>query len=971
MKRSHRQLTVAPATVSRSAAVVLLLAGLLCVREASAAPPWASYTITNFAEEFGGTMLNTGVWGIFDDRTNVTVSGGQLHLHTVALGTNWSAESNWDAGGIRTLKFQQKFGYFETSMQIADADGLNNAFWLNTPGGFNNEHDHLEIDITEAHFHGHHHMNVHDWQPEHVSSSATLNTSLYPGFHTVGLEWATDGTLRWYLDGAVVRTFSASSLNAYNTMLPLEILFSTKAITFAGTLSSNLVGTHMDVDYVRAWQKPGWLGASNGNWGTTNNWGADGVPAAGDAAIFNGASANRTVSLAADKPVKEIHFCRTNCSAYTFAAGNHLLLGELAGGTGWGGVNVNSEVTNRQVINTAIIAQNPLVFACYSTVAGVSLDLNGSLTSAGSNRTIHFAGAGRVNVAGAISSQCGSLIRFNPGELWLLASNAFTGPARVENGTLIVATNGALGATGGSAYTVVSNGASLAFASNVNYTLNEGVHLAGGGESGRQGALDLLDGTSVTFAGPIALDASATIASGNAGGTLALQGIIDTTTNGNTLTLRGSGVTVLNGPITGDGNVTKSGTGTVVFNAANTYSGNTTVSQGTLVGDAAMFPGDISNSGILVFDQPADGTSTNVISGGGAIVKRGAGKLTLASSNTYGGATTVSNGTLGIAASERISGSSDLIINGGTFDLNGFTETVGDVILWNGTITNTGGSSAQYFAGASYTMQSGHVSARLGGFGALVKTGAGTVTLSGSNTFLGGSTVSNGTLTLAGSLNSFVAVAGGTFTGTGTVNSDVTVNSGVLAPGLSPGMLTVKSNFTLNAGGTLQIEINGTAPGSGHDQVKLTSASSVITLAGDLAIIATNGLATNTTFVILTNSGSAAVSGMFTGKPQGFTFFTSGHWWRVSYAGGNGNDVTLTVASPPAKPLITTSLVTNGFPRLIITGGSNLAYQVQASTNLSNWMTLLATNPPALPFIWSDTNAGGFLKRFYRVLLGP
>jgi hypothetical protein len=184
-------------------------------------------------------------------------------------------------------------------------------------------------------------------------------------------------------------------------------------------------------------------------------------------------------------------------------------------------------------------------------------------------------------------------------------------------------------------------------------------------------------------------------------------------------------------------------------------------------------------------------------------------------------------------------------------------------------------------------------------------------------------------------------------------------------------VLTVKSNFTLAAAGTLQIEINGTTPGTGYDQVKLTSASSVITLAGDLAITATNGLVTNSTFVIVTNSGSAAVSGTFASKPQGFTFFASGYWWRVSYTGGSGNDVTLTIVAPPSTPLATPTWVSNAFTQLTITGDSNLAYQLQASTNLSNWTTLLTTNAPALPFNWTDTNAGSFLKRFYRVLHGP
>lgn len=942
----------------RAAVLVLALAG-----GAHAAPPWPSYTVTNFADEFSGTALNTNVWGIYDGRTNLTVSGGQLHLNTVALGTNWTSEGNWHCGGIRTRTFQQKFGYFETSLRIGDADGLNNAFWLNTPSDAINEHDHLEIDITEAHFHGHHHMTVHDWQPTHTSSGTTLNTNLYPGFHTVGLEWATDGTLRWYLNGAVVRTLSASALNAYDTMLPLEVLFSTKAITFAGTLSSNLLGTHMDVDHVRAWQKPGWTGATNGNWGTATNWGPDGVPGAGDAAIFNGATTNRMISLATDKEVKELYFCRTNCPPFTFAAGNSLLLGALTGGTGWGGVNVNIDVTNRQIIDTAIVAQNPLVFACYSTAPGVSLDLNGSLTSASSNQTLRFAGAGRVNVAGTISSQFGSVFRYNPGALWLQASNAFTGVARVENGTVIVTTNGALGRTGGSAYTGVSNGASLVLASNVNYTLAESVHLAGGGESGRQGALDVLDGTDVTFAGPITLDDSATVGSGAAFGSLTLDGTVNTSTNAHTLTLRGNGVTILNGPITGAGDVIKTGSGTVVFNATNTYAGSTTVTQGTLIGSAAAFPGDIDNNGTVIFDQAADAICSNVLSGSGSVVKRGAGDLTLAGVCPFAGVMTVSNGAVRLAANERITGSGALIIDGGTFDLNGFTETLGDVTLMNGTITNTGGSSAQYLAGTSFTLLNGHVSARLGGTGALLKTSGGTVTLSGANTFLGGTTISNGTLLLTGSLNSSVTVAGGTFGGTGSVNSDLTITGGVL----SPGVLTVRSNFTLGAGGTLLVGIEG----GGHDRVGLTNASSMIVLAGGLVVNATTGLATGATFVVVSNAGGAAVSGTFAGKPEGFTFAADGYWWRVSYVGGSGNDVTLTIVPPPIQPLVASASLSNTLVSFSITGDTNLVYQVQTSTNLTDWTTLQTTNVTTPAFGWSDTNTGSFLNRFYRVLLGP
>ncbi len=76
-------------------------------------------------------------------------------------------------------------------------------------------------------------------------------------------------------------------------------------------------------------------------------------------------------------------------------------------------------------------------------------------------------------------------------------------------------------------------------------------------------------------------------------------------------------------------------------------------------------------------------------------------------------------------------------------------------------------------------------------------------------------------------------VNGGTFGGTGTVDDTLTINGGIHAPGLSPGVMTVNSNYTLNAAGTLQMEILGTTPGTQYDQLKVTGASSLVTLAGD------------------------------------------------------------------------------------------------------------------------------------------
>ena len=68
----------------------------------------------------------------------------------------------------------------------------------------------------------------------------------------------------------------------------------------------------------------------------------------------------------------------------------------------------------------------------------------------------------------------------------------------------------------------------------------------------------------------------------------------------------------------------------------------------------------------------------------------------------------------------------------------------------------------------------------------------------------------------------------------------------------------------------------------------------------------------------------------------------------------------------PADPTLS-GLLTNGVPRLTFSGTANVNYQVLASTNLMNWTTILTTNPPALPLIWTDIAATDFAARFYRV----
>ncbi len=166
--------------------------------------------------------------------------------------------------------------------------------------------------------------------------------------------------------------------------------------------------------------------------------------------------------------------------------------------------------------------------------------------------------------------------------------------------------------------------------------------------------------------------------------------------------------------------------------------------------------------------------------------------------------------------------------------------------------------------------------------GALTKAGAGTMSLNAANTYSGGTTVQAGRLELAGSLN-----------------SGLTVISGILALGTGTGARTVNGNLAVNAAGTLRARLNGTIFGVQYDQLALTHATSTVTLAGALDLVAVPALPAGSTFRILEiGPSNAAISGSFAGLPQNTEFYEDSQWWRISYTGGTGNDVVLTRITP-------------------------------------------------------------------------
>ena len=348
-----------------------------------------------------------------------------------------------------------------------------------------------------------------------------------------------------------------------------------------------------------------------------------------------------------------------------------------------------------------------------------------------------------------------------------------------------------------------------------------------------------------------------------------------------------SGTSTLAGSVIGSGTFLKSGNGTTIIGGTgNTFTGPLSVTAGTLqIGTATT--SNVATQALGVTSAVTVGSGANLVFknssaianaasilvsgtiatdaagvvGGGFVNKLGNGPITMSGgaivANTGGNATNFQSYSLG--GDVTVTGSSASTIS---VDAGALANQAGVHLTWSTaagtartfTVADVTGDAAADLIVSARLINSGNTSAATN----LVKAGLGTMLLSGSNGYTGSTAVNAGRLVVDGSIlgtSGVTVTAGAVLGGSGSIGGLTTV-SGTLAPGNSPGELTLAS-LLLDSTATTLIEVDGLTRGSQYDGITITQAGG-LTYGGTLSFDFANLLGDNTTLDIFSFTGSSA-----------------------------------------------------------------------------------------------------------------
>ncbi|MFO1208401.1 MAG: autotransporter-associated beta strand repeat-containing protein [Amaricoccus sp.] len=453
------------------------------------------------------------------------------------------------------------------------------------------------------------------------------------------------------------------------------------------------------------------------------------------------------------------------------------------------------------------------------------------------------------------------------------AGNSYTGTTTINEGTVSVAANDALGAA---ASGLILNGGTLRTTASF-ATARPATLLAGGGTFEQTAGTTLTDTGAIGGAGRLTKTGAGTLVLGSpnsyAGGTQVNGGVLQVGANANlgaaagalgldggtlrsTASLTTARATTLGagggtfetqagtlthtGTVGGLGALAKTGAGTLVLDGANSYAGGTAINAGVLEVDAdanlgapstplsfgggtlhttasfAMNRATTLNAGGGTFDTDAvtQLTEAGAITGAGALTKAGAGTMVLTGAASHAGGTTIAAGTLQVG-------------NGGT------SGSLAGNVLDNAALAFDRSNALD-------------VAGTISGTGTVTQSGSGTARLLAANSYTGTTTVAAGALYIdgdqSGATGTTTAQAGATLGGGGTIGGNVTIaNGATLAPGdvgTTPGTLTINGNLGLATGATLTY-------GFGQANVPGGPLNDLTVVGGDLALDGTLNVTTS------------------------------------------------------------------------------------------------------------------------------
>ena len=455
---------------------------------------------------------------------------------------------------------------------------------------------------------------------------------------------------------------------------------------------------------------------------------------------------------------------------------------------------------------------------------GVDLEQAGQITSGGSG-TVTVSGTGGSGAGsqnyGVSVSDAGSVITSGGGAVSVTA----TGDANSE--AIFLQSSGAIASGSNAPITLTADSLSIDNTSTIDSGTGPTTIL-----TLTAGTLIALGGTEVLTGSPLTLGLSATEIAQVTAGTLTIgntqTGEVDITTpvafsspvvnvttgSGNAIAFSGTGSLTDSGNVT----LTTSGTGAITSTTGAT---DITVGAGTISLNAGS--GGIGASG-----SPVNVSGTNLdatTSGNGNQFLTAVGSITIDPTGLTAGTGTVEldGGTFTLADNNPINANANLNVNGATFVVGAFSETVNTVTLTSGAISGTTGPLTST---NTFQVQSGTASAILAGANGLTKTTGGTVTLSGADTYGGATTVNGGTLAdgIANALPAGTALTvdnSGTFDLVGFPQQVASITgSGNITDSGSAATLTVTGcgNFSGDITGTASLNMTG---------------SSTLTLGGD------------------------------------------------------------------------------------------------------------------------------------------